>query len=152
MAVINISAQESNKSQKIDSLQNQLNELQHKYDFLECEYELYCLKNDLRDYKNDLKASINNLLILLYHNNYEKKHYTICKNTYNESKKELISLEILTNVTKAKTFSKIESTTFKEVEIDILKEKVNTIDYATKSAKATLKYYKDILDTLEGYE
>ena len=48
MGVINISAQEINESQKVDSLLYKLDKLQHDYDYFYCESELNRFCNELK--------------------------------------------------------------------------------------------------------
>lgn len=79
MTIINISAQESNELQKIDSLQYQIDRLQHNYDYLDCEYKLNKLMLELNIYASELKISVNSLSINFYHGGYDEKIYQINK-------------------------------------------------------------------------
>ena len=74
-----ISAQESNESEKIDSLQYQLEKLQNSYDYLDCEYKLSKLMLELNIYANELKISVNTLSMNFYHGGYDEKIYQISK-------------------------------------------------------------------------
>ena len=146
VVAIDSSAQESNKSQKIDSLQYQLDKLQHNYDYLECEYKLNKLMLELTIYANELKISVNTLSMNFYHAGYNEEIYQINKKTYEAYKSNLEDQEQLIFLTKLNVKLKMESANFYETEIDVLKLSFDSIDSRLHSAKVALEYYKGILD------
>lgn len=146
MTIINISAQESNELQKIDSLQYQIDRLQHNYDYLDCEYKLNKIMLELNIYASELKISVNSLSMNFYHGGYDEKIYQINKKNYEVCKDNLEEKEQLIFWTKLNVKQKMESVDFYETEINVLKSSFDTIDAGLYSAKTALEYYKGVLD------
>lgn len=146
IVVINISAQESKESQKINSLQYKLDKLQHDYNFLDCDYKLNKLTLDLKIYTSDLKATVNSLLINLYHDGYNENSYQLNMKNYESCKNLLEKQERLIYSTISNIKQEMDSANFYEIEINYLNSCFETIDAGLYSAKTVLEYYKTILD------
>ena len=146
MGVINISAQEINESQKVDSLQFQLNKLRHDYDYLYCSSELYRLINELNIYSNNLNSNANRLLIDFYHGGYHRELYKVYKDSWDASAENLISRETTIKLTKVSLLLKIENSDFTEMELNVLEAAFDGVDAALFAAKNALNYHKVILD------
>ena len=74
MGVINISAQEINESQKIDSLLYKLDKLQLDYDYFYCESELNRFCNELKIHSNNFYIRATQILIEGYSGEYNDEY------------------------------------------------------------------------------
>ncbi len=82
MGVINISAQEINESQKVDSLLYKLDKLQHDYDYFYCESELNRFCNELKIYSNEFYIQATQIMIEGYSDRYNDEYYRLAKRNY----------------------------------------------------------------------
>ena len=146
MGVINISAQEINESQKIDSLLYKLDKLQLDYDYFYCESELNRFCNELKIHSNNFYIRATQILIEGYSGEYNDEYYRSAKRNYGAAVDLFESYK--TNLySKIKLISrKIEGANFHELEIQMLKLIADSIDQGLKHAQSTLDYYKGVLD------
>ena len=145
IAVINMSAQERNDIQKIDSLQNKLDKLQHDYDFLDCSFQLHRLVADLENYSNGINTKSNAILINCYHSKYDPMLYRAYKDNYDASEENLTSQEYFAFSTIYHVMGKMESSTFSEEEIKTLNATMKKVDISLSTAKSALNYYNVVL-------
>ena len=82
MGVINISAQEINESQKVDSLLYKLDKLQHDYDYFYCESELNRFCNELKIYSNEFYIQATQIMIEGDSDRYNDEYYRLAKRNY----------------------------------------------------------------------
>lgn len=145
MGGINISAQEINESQKVDSLQYKLDKLQHDYDLLDCSFQLHRLAADLENFNNGINTKSNAILINCYHSRYDSKLYRAYKDNYDASEENLTSKEYLAFSTIFLVMGKMESSTFSEEEIKVLNAAIKNVESSLSSAKSALNYYNVVL-------
>lgn len=145
VVAINLSAQERNEFQKIDSLQYKLDKLQHDYDFLDCSFQLHRLAADLENFNNGISTKSNAILINCYHSRYDSKLYRAYRDNYDASEEDLTSKEYLIFSTIFLVMGKMESLTFSEEEIKTLNAAIKNVDSSLSAAKSALNYYKVVL-------
>ncbi|MBQ4161337.1 MAG: hypothetical protein IJD84_00335 [Parabacteroides sp.] len=151
VVAIDSSAQESNKSLKIDSLQYQLDKLQHDYDFLDCSFQLYQHISDLEIFNSNIKININEIANKYLQNRYNIELYRLDMNYYEQLVESLRLKEVSANFTIAFVLQKIESSTFSKIEIDKLKNTIDKVKLPLSTAKESLNSYKEVLDIYKNW-
>lgn len=146
MGVINISAQEFNESQKVDSLQYKLDKLQHDYDYFYCESELNRFCNELKIYSNDFYIQATQILIEGYSGRYNDEYYKSAKRNYGATVDSFESYKTNLYLKIQLISRKIEDANFHELKIQMLKLIADSIDQSLKHAQSKLDYYKGVLD------
>lgn len=145
LCVLQANAQVETPTVTIDSLSVKLAKLQHDYDYLSCDYQLYQMKMDLNGLTQDINIKANALTINLYHGRYERALYTAysenydayCSN-YEALKRKLESVQNL-------IVAKVITSNFTDLELDVIKASLGSIDQGMAVVESGLKYYDVVL-------
>jgi len=146
MGVINISAQEINESQKVDSLLYKLDKLQHDYDYFYCESELNRFCNELKIYSNEFYIQATQIMIEGDSDRYNDEYYRLAKRNYGATVDSFESYKTNLYLKIQLISQKIEEANFNELKIRMLKLIADSIDQGLKHAQSKLDYYKGVLD------
>lgn len=145
LSLVSIQAQTVKElSLKVDSLQLKLDKLQHDYDFLYCECKLNKVKADVDIFRNELKIMTNSIDINIINNN--TKAYTITKMTYEECLKNYENHKRLYQANVFLISTKLENSNLNEIELNVLKNIAESIEYSLEYIGKILQNQKDMLD------
>ena len=155
VSVLQASAQEVASLQNhsvaisVDSLTLRLNKLQHDYDFMYCDYSLQKVMIDLKELSQSIDITSNRVIINVYHSRYDRSLYNAYLDHYDVSCSEFDSLKETVETVRSFVLTKIAASDFTELELNVLKSRLDTISKSVSTVEVSLRYYNV---TIQAYK